>query len=72
MQCERCNSGAEAAFRVRTDILDMLVCEACANQARRIGIPVVSTGRQHEKKRLLSLLSRGGKLRVSPRPVHAR
>ena len=41
MQCERCRSGAEAIFRVRTDILDMMVCSACAKEAREIGIPVV-------------------------------
>jgi hypothetical protein len=40
MQCERCRSGAEAIFRVRTDILDMSVCAACAKEARVIGIPV--------------------------------
>ena len=40
MQCERCRSGAEAVFRVRSDILDMLVCAACADEARMIGIPV--------------------------------
>jgi hypothetical protein len=42
MQCERCRSGAEAIFRVRTDILDMVVCAACANEARIIGIPVLA------------------------------
>ena len=40
MQCERCRSGAEAIFRVRSDILDMLVCAACAAEARMMGIPV--------------------------------
>ena len=40
MQCERCRSGAEAIFRVRSDILDMVVCAACAAEARTIGIPV--------------------------------
>jgi len=40
MQCERCKSGAEAIFHVRSDILDMLVCAACAAEARMMGIPV--------------------------------
>jgi hypothetical protein len=42
MQCERCRSGAAGVFRVRTDILDMVVCAACADEARNIGIPVVA------------------------------
>jgi hypothetical protein len=40
MQCERCKSGAKAIFRVRSDILDMLVCAACAAEARMMGISV--------------------------------
>jgi hypothetical protein len=40
MQCDRCRSGAEAILRVRSDILDMLVCAACAAEARMIGIAV--------------------------------
>jgi hypothetical protein len=40
MQCERCRSGAEAICRVRSDILDMLVCTACAAEARMMGLPV--------------------------------
>ena len=40
MQCERCRSGAEAIVRVRSDILDMLVCAPCADEARMIGIAV--------------------------------
>jgi hypothetical protein len=40
MPCERCGSGAEAIFRVHSDILDMLVCVGCAHEAQAIGIPV--------------------------------
>lgn len=40
MQCERCRSGAEAISRARSDILDMLVCAVCADEARMIGIAV--------------------------------
>jgi hypothetical protein len=40
MPCERCGSGAEAIFRVHSDILDMLVCVGCAHEAEAIGIPV--------------------------------
>jgi hypothetical protein len=40
MPCERCGSGAEAIFRVHSDILDMLVCVGCAHEAQAIGITV--------------------------------
>jgi hypothetical protein len=40
MKCERCWRGDEAKFRVHTDIIDMKVCAACADQARTLGIAV--------------------------------
>ena len=40
MKCERCLSDQEAYFRVQTDVLDMLVCTSCADEARKIGLPV--------------------------------
>jgi hypothetical protein len=48
MQCERCGSGAEAIFRVRTDILDMLVCAGCGKEALIIGIPVEAVEYKYE------------------------
>lgn len=40
MECERCFTGDEARYRVYTDIIDMKVCSACADKARKIGIAV--------------------------------
>jgi len=36
----RCLSGEEATYRVYTDALDMAVCAACADEARKLGIDV--------------------------------
>jgi hypothetical protein len=40
MECQRCWSGAYAAYRVRSDVIDMKVCAACAGEARGLGITV--------------------------------
>jgi hypothetical protein len=42
MNCDRCKSfrGGEALFRIRTDIINLNVCEACAEEARDLGLPV--------------------------------
>jgi len=40
MECQRCLLGQEAKYRVYTDIIDMKVCAACADEARRLGIAV--------------------------------
>src|ERR1700756_1191601 len=40
MKCRRCLSGEEATYRVYTDALDMAVCAACADEARKLGIGV--------------------------------
>ena len=40
MQCRRCLSESEYLFRVHTDQLDTTVCALCANEARRLGLPV--------------------------------
>ena len=34
MKCQRCLSGQEATYRVRSDVIDMKVCAACADEAR--------------------------------------
>ena len=48
MKCQRCLS-AEAAYRVHTDAIDMKVCAACAEEARRLGLAVeVLDGREGE------------------------
>ena len=40
MKCQRCCGHEEATYRVRSDVIDMKVCAACANEARRLGIVV--------------------------------
>ena len=40
MKCRRCLSGEEATYRVHSDVLDMGVCAACADEARKLGIGV--------------------------------
>jgi len=42
--CQRCIDGLEgnkqAQYRVRSDIIDLLVCRDCAEEARRVGLLV--------------------------------
>jgi hypothetical protein len=40
MKCQRCLSGEEATYRVRSDALEMVVCAACAAEARKLGLDV--------------------------------
>ena len=40
MKCGRCLSDEEATYRVYSDALDMAVCAACADEARKLGIGV--------------------------------
>jgi hypothetical protein len=40
MKCQRCVRGEEATCRVRSDVIDMKVCAACAGEARRLGLAV--------------------------------
>ena len=44
MKCERCLSREEATYRVRSDVIDMRVCAACAAEARRLGLAVQILG----------------------------
>ena len=49
MKCQRCCGHEEATYRVRSDVIDMKVCAACANEARRLGIVVeVLSGEQRK------------------------
>ena len=43
MKCQRCLRG-EAAYRVHSDAIDMKVCAACADEAKRLGIAVEVLG----------------------------
>ena len=41
MECQRClRDGAEAIYRVFSDTINMKVCVACADEARKLGINV--------------------------------
>ena len=44
MKCQRCSGREEASYRVRSDVIDMKVCAACADEARRLGIAVEVLG----------------------------
>jgi hypothetical protein len=43
MKCQRCLR-SEAAYRVHSDAIDMKVCAACADEAKRLGIAVEVLG----------------------------
>lgn len=62
MECQRCLTGKEAKYRVYTDIIDMKVCEACADEARkrRIAVEVLDDGEKKPRIR-----QRNGILRSS-------
>ena len=38
--CTRCVEARQARYRVYTDLIDMAVCSACAEEARSLGISV--------------------------------
>ena len=51
MKCQRCLKNEAAIYRVFTDILDMKVCAACADEARKMGINVELLDSGEEEKR---------------------
>jgi len=52
MKCQRCLKDAEATCRVYTDVIDMKVCSACADEARRLGIAVEALGLTPSEQKL--------------------
>jgi hypothetical protein len=40
MKCQRCWRIEAVPYRVRSDLIDVKVCAACAEEARRLGITV--------------------------------
>jgi hypothetical protein len=40
MKCRRCLNESQHFFCVYTDEINMMVCASCANEARRLGLPV--------------------------------
>jgi hypothetical protein len=53
MNCERCStvSGEMAGFRVRSEILDLKVCLACAVQAQALNLRVESLPAPNPQKK---------------------
>jgi DNA-binding NtrC family response regulator len=49
MKCQRGCGRKEATYRVRSDVIDMKVCAACADEARRLGIAVEVLGGEERK-----------------------
>jgi hypothetical protein len=49
MKCQRCLSGEQATYRVRSDVIHMKVCATCAAEARRLGLAVEVLGDGEEK-----------------------
>ena len=40
MKCQRCWRNEDATYRVRSDVIDIKVCAACADEALALGITV--------------------------------
>ena len=61
MECQRCLTGKEAKYRVYTDIIDMKVCAACADAARKLGIAVevLDDGRKQRLRQCKGMLRSG-------------
>ena len=49
MNCPRCVRREEASYRVRSDLIDMKVCAACADEARSLGLAVEVLGAGERK-----------------------
>src|SRR4249919_1008533 len=59
MECQRCLLGKEVKYRVYSDLIDMKVCETCADEARRLGIAVevLDDGKQKNNGTVCSALA---------------
>ena len=55
MKCQRCCGREEATYRVRSDVIDMKVCAACAHEAGRLGIAIEVLGGGGREKSELEL-----------------
>ncbi len=47
MLCQRCFNDEEALYRAYSDIMDIVVCPSCADDARQLEIPVVFLDETH-------------------------
>ena len=50
MKCQRCCGRQEAVYRVRSDVIDMKVCAACADEATRLRIAVEVLGDEKHRR----------------------
>jgi hypothetical protein len=57
MKCQRCCGRQEAVYRVRSDVIDMKVCAACAAEATRLRIAVEGLGGGGIIRSVISLLA---------------
>jgi hypothetical protein len=63
--CARCSWGGEALYRAFTDTINMMVCTACAAEARRLGIFV----RRLTSQRSLARRVMAEKIQSLPNPL---
>lgn len=40
MKCQRCERDEEVGYRVYSDVINLIVCRSCAEEARKLGISV--------------------------------
>jgi len=59
MECQRCLTGKEAKYRVYSDIIDLKVCEACADAALQLGLAVEALDDGGKKERCKRALRSG-------------
>ena len=55
MECQRCLTGKEAKYRIYSDVIDMKVCAAWADEGRRLGLTVepLDNGKQKKQRNCL-------------------
>jgi hypothetical protein len=59
VMCERCISGGAAIYVVSSDVIQMRVCAACAEEARKLGLTVTTRRTVPERPTAMSV-ARGG------------
>lgn len=59
VMCERCIGGDEALYLVTSDLINMRVCAACAEEARKLGLTVASRQKVPERPTVTSLAREG-------------
>lgn len=59
LMCERCIGGDEALYLVTSDVINIRVCAACAEEARKLGLTVASRQEVPERSAVTSLAREG-------------